>query len=262
MISNVSFTLGDKFLGRIITCFLTTVLLSGCTGSGSNRTNGNETEVLQRTIALAVGYLRAGKYGDAKDTLTRALDIDPRNSLALTTLGVAYELEGEIGLAERNFKRAISVAPKDSQAHNNYAAFLFRQDQFGDAKKHWLIASEDTFFTLRPQVYANLGRVNKLLGEAAAAEEAYVRAVELNPSLPQALLPLANLRFDQRNYVEAKFYHERYESVAPQTPEALWLCVRVARIFSEKNKEASCSLALRNIFPATEEYRLLEESQS
>ena len=241
---------------------LLAVFLAGCVSTTPQKPDIDESEVVRRTIALAVGYMRQGEYTKAKENLLNALKMEPRSPLALTTLGVAFQLEGEPVLAEQQFKRAISYAPSSAQARNNYAAFLYSEARYQEAVDQWLTAADDTYFGLRPQIYANLGLAYQELDDPDAAEAAYVRAVELNASLPQALLALANIRFDQRNYVEAKFYHNRYISVAPQTADALWLCVRLSRIFNKKDKEASCSLALKNIFPATEQYRLFEESES
>lgn len=247
---------------RTVLIVVIATLLAGCTATEppTPRQRMADSEVAKRSITLAVGYLRQRDFAKAKDNLQKALQLDPRNPLALTTLGVTYQLEGELELADDQFRKAISSDPDFPQARNNYAGFLFAQERYAEAETHWRAAAADTFFQLRPQVFANLGRTYQQLGEPGKAEESFVRAVELNPSLPQALIALANIRYTQQNYMEAKFYHDRYDRVAQPSAASLWLCVRLSRVFQDKDREASCGLSLRNIFPATEEFRQYEAS--
>jgi len=237
------------------------LLVAGCVTETVSKKPDQE-EVVKRLITLGTGYLQQGEYVKAKDNLQRALQMNPKSTEALTTLGVAFQLEGEPELAEHHFKRALEINPKATQARNNFAGFLFEQGRYKEAEREWVAASKDSFYPLRARVYANLGLCYARQGDAAKSEASYLRAVELNASQPQALLALANVRFDQQNYDEAKFYYGRFVTVSRQTPGALWLCVRLNRVLKDRDQEASCALALKNLFPSSPEYRLLTESAS
>jgi type IV pilus assembly protein PilF len=137
---------------------------------------------------------------------------------------------------------------------------LFAQGRYQEAIEQLSVAANDQFYQNRAQVYENLGVAYAQLGDMQNAEESYVRSTQLNPSQGRALLEISDIRYDQKNYVEARDYYRRYVSSSSQSARSLWLCVRLARVFEDDNNEASCSLTLRNIFPASDEAKMLEAS--
>ena len=241
----------------LIIVLLGLFLVTGCVTetTGIQKKEVDPQELAEKLINLGVGYLNQGDYTRAKVNLRKALDIDSRSALAHTMFGVLFEREGEDRLAEEHFKKAIRIDPDFSLARNNYGGFLFAQGRFEDAVRQLIAATNDRFYLKRPHAFENLGVSYLSLGETVKAEEAFVRAVELNFSQSRALLELANIRFDQRNFVESRRLYQRHASVSGQSARSLWLCVRLARVFDDTDQEASCALLLRNIFPASDEYK-------
>ncbi len=245
----------------LIIVLLGLFLVTGCVTEtiGPKKKEVDPTEVVEKQINLGVGYLRQREYTRAKENLRKALEIDPRSPLAHTTFGVLFELEGEDALAEEHFNKAIRFDPDFSQARNNYGAFLFARGRFDEAVAQLLVATKDRFYAKRPQAFENLGVSYLHLGETVKAEDAFVRAVELNFSQSRALLELARIRFDQKNFVESRRLYQRHASVSGQSAPSLWLCVRLAGVFDDVDLEASCGLVLKNIFPASDEYSQYKE---
>ena len=232
------------------------LLLSGCvTETTGSVWESDPKRELRARVDLGVGYLSTNEFGRAKENLVKALEIDPDSAEAHNAFGVLFKMEGEVELSEEHFKKALSSNRHFTQARNNYAAFLFEVGRYEDAVKQLRIASEDRLYQRRPQVFENLGVSLLHLNGIAEAEEAFMRSVQLNPKQPRALLELADIRFSQQNYVEARSYFRRHQGVAGQSSRSLWLCIQISRIFGAEDKEASCSLVLRNIFPASEEYK-------
>lgn len=246
---------------RMAVLILSVLLLGGCVteSTGKLPKTIDKEKQLQSLVDLGVGYLRNGDYGRAKENLNKALTIDPKSSLVHNTLAVVFQLEKEFDIAEVYFKNAIKYDPTFTRARNNYGAFLFERGRHQEAIDTLLVASEDRFYGNRSSVFENLGVAYQKMGNEMAAEEAYARAVALNPEQVRALLELANIRFEQRRYVEARELFRRYERVAPKSARSVWLCVRLAKVFENSNDEASCALALKNIFPASDEYKLYQE---
>lgn len=249
-----------------IACLLFAVsFLAGCASTSTptepNLNDAEVDELLQRQMDLAVGYLRNRDYARAKEKLNRAIEISPRYSPAHATYGLLFQAEGETELAEQYFKNAIRFDPDDSQARNSYGAFLFAEKRFHEAVEELEKASENRFYTNRPVVFENLGRAYRRIGDAEGAEYAFTRAIQLNPNQAGATMELADIKFEQRNYVEARNLYRRYTQLAPSNARSLWLCVRLARVFNSYNEEASCGEALEGIFPNSNEYRLYKESR-
>lgn len=237
------------------------LVLGGCMVDGTKKKEVDESQVLDQTIGVAVGYVRQGDYARAKDHLNRALQMDRNSARAHTTLGIVFQLEEENDLAEKHFKEAIRLSPESAPARNNYGAFLFASERYAEAVEQLAVAATDRFYPNRPQVFENLGICYNRMGEFVKAEESFVRAVELNPSQPRALLELAEIRYGQGAYADSEFYFERYETLARQSARGAWLCVRLSHALGDKNREASCTLTLRNLYPSSDEYRQYREWQ-
>ncbi|MEX0942182.1 MAG: type IV pilus biogenesis/stability protein PilW [Pseudomonadales bacterium] len=236
------------------------LMLAGCVSetSQSNRAESKAKQV-QSLVDLGVGYLRNGEYARAKENLTRALEINPNSPLAHNTLALVFQLEQEYEAAEDHFKIAIKTDPKFTRARNNYGAFLFERGRYRDAIVQLEQASEDRFYAGRSTVFENLGVAHTRLGNSAEAERAFERSVALNPEQPRALLELGLIRLEQQRFVESRELYRRHARVAPQSARGLFLCVRVSRVFKDNNEEASCALALKNVFPGSNEYKKYRE---
>lgn len=249
-------------MNRVLMLVTVTLLLAGCVteviGPQPNKPASLEKQ-LQALVDLGIGYTRNGEYGRAKDNLNRALALDPESSKVHNAFGLVFQFEGETKLADFHFSRA-ATDKSFTRAINNYGAFLYAQGRYQEAIDQLKVAGEDQFYQNRPQVYENLGVAYVQTGDANNAEASFLRATQLNVSQGRALLELADIRFKQKNHVEARDYYRRHISASGQSSRSLGLCIELARVFANTNDEASCSLTLKNIFPASEEAKLLEAS--
>ena len=233
--------------------------------SGTRAADG---ELLQRHLEAGVGYLRNRDYARARDKLNRALEIDPESVPVHTAVGLLFQLEGEAALAERHFNTAIRHGEAGgkrhdealTQAHNNYGAFLFSLHRYDEAVAQLTIAAGNQFYMNRASVFENLGVAHARAGEPEGAVAALTRAIRLNPEQPRALLELAEIRFDEQDYAEAGELYHRHTQVTAHSPASLWLCIRVSAALGHLDEAASCELALKNLYPASEEFNLYREA--
>lgn len=248
---------------RLIPLIAIVLMLSGCvTETTGVREAADKEKQLSALVELGTGYLRGGEYGRAKEHLNKALELEPKSSVAHNTLAIVFQLEQEYDVAERHFRLAMRYDPDFTRARNNYGAFLFERKRYEEAIEQLTIASEDRFYQGRPSVFENLGVAYMQMGDTAAAEQAFERSIALNPSQPRALIELAEIRYGQQRYVPSRELYRRHQASAAQSARSLWLCVRLARVFSDSDKQASCALALRNIFPGSKEYKEYQETMS
>ena len=162
-----------------IVLLLLALLVSSCqsvkTTNGESTDNGT-VELVQRHLDLAIGYLRNRDYQRAKEKLSKALDIEPKNADLHATYGLVFQLEGETDLAEEYFKQAVRYDPQSAQIRNSYGAFLFSEKRFHEAVDQLSKASEDRFYPNRPMVFENLGVAYNRIGDPEKAEYAFIRA--------------------------------------------------------------------------------------
>ena len=212
-----------------------------------------QEEAAENYVQLGLGYLRRGDRQRSRANLMKALERDETSASAHNGLALIFQLEDENALAEEHFKKAINFEPELTRVRSNYGVFLFRQQRYEDAEQQFLIAAEDINYPRRANVLFNIGQIAKQLKKPDEAQEAWEKAIKLNPDLSGPFLELADVYFKSGDYPKAKRYLERYETLSKPSPRALWLAVRLEHVFGNKNGVASKALALRNMFPYSKE---------
>lgn len=210
-------------------------------------------EAAENYVQLGLGYLRKGDRQRSRANLLKALEKDDESAAAHNGLALLSQLEGENILAEEHFKKAISFEPELTRVRNNYGVFLFSQKRYEDAEKQFLIASEDISYARRAHVFFSIGQTAKQLSKLEEAKQAWEKAIKLNPGLSGPFLELAEVYFKAGDYPKTKRYLEHYETLSKPSPRALWLAVRLEHAFGNKDGVASKALALKKMFPYSEE---------
>lgn len=214
-------------------------------------------------VAIAVQYLQKGDYDEAHRHLQKALDLDPKSAEAHNFLAYLLEQEGDQKEAEKHYRRAVSLQADYSQAHNNYGSFLYKKGDFSGAASEFAKASEDLSYDKRELALENLGRALVKTGDTAGAETALTRALRLNQDLPLANFEMAQIQFNKGNTAGARQLYQRYLQLTPgqvQSARTLWLGIRLERINGDKNALASYELALKRLYPDSEEYTAYQKS--
>jgi type IV pilus assembly protein PilF len=247
---------------RVFLVCLGLALAGGCvTTETGNLPKAKPTdERLQAHLDLARGYLEQRDVGNARRPLEQALKIDPTSVEANVLMATIYQVEGENDLADATYRKAIRYDPDHAMARNNYGGFLYAEGRFEEARRQLLVAVKDTTYTARAQAYENLALTELKLGRLEDAEKSFQRALMLNSSQPRALLELADLYFERGVYPTSKQYYDAYIRSSRQTPRSLWLGIRLARVFDDRDALASYSLALKNLYPGTDEYRQFQDT--
>jgi len=245
---------------RVLVPFI--VLLLGCvtTETGGIPKAKSEDDRVKAHLDLARGYLAKADIARARRPLEQALKIEPNSVEANTLMATVLQVEGDDALAEESFKRAIRYGPDSAMARNNYAQFLYSKSRYEEARKNLLIAAKDTSYPARAQVYENLGRTEVKLGQQDDAEKDFQRALMLSNEQTLSMLELSEIYYAKGDYPTSKHYFDLYSKTGKSNARTLWLGIRLSRIFDDQNALASYALALKNLYPGSEEYKLYRES--
>lgn len=233
------------------------VALSGCNQSNIRPDDQNKSSSAVANMELGIEYMREGKKAIALELLQKALDQDPGLAEAHNAIAVLYESLGETDKADDHFKRSISLDPKNSQAHNNYGGFLCRNQRWDDAEASFLKAATNPLYETPEVAYTNAGICASTAKDAAKAEQYWRKALEVNPKFPAALLQMARLSVNQKDYMRARAYLQRLHEAARPNAESLWLGIQTERVLGDKNAEASYTMLLKNGFPNSPQARQL-----
>lgn len=211
---------------------------------------------LKDYASLANGYLQEGKREQALRAIKRGMEIDDRDSGLLNALALYYYSDGETKLADETYRKAVRHNPKDSATLLNYGAFLYQERRVDDACAILKRAVDDPLYVNRHMAFLNYGICLREQKKYHEAEEAFRRSLANNARNPRALLEVAELKFEQGEFAQAKQYFETYGSrVTQQSPRSAWLGVRLMYALGSYDQMESYALFLRNQFPNSAEYR-------
>ena len=238
------------------------LVFCGCnqtTGSAIN-VSPRSNEIAEANLNLGIAYLKRGDYEKALEKLNKALSADSGYAPTYNALGLLYQKIGKPDQAEQYYKHAISISPNDSLTLNNYGQFLCQNNRYDEAQETFLKAANNPLYETPEISIANAGTCAIKNDQRDVAENYFRDALKKNPKVPVALIQMAELSYDQGNYLSARAYLQRYLEIAEHTANSLWLGIRIERELGDKNAISSYALLLRNNFPESEEARLLQES--
>ena len=233
-------------------------LLAGCVSSGdssSMTTDKGRNEARQAYVQLGLGYLQQGMTEQAKVPLRKALELDKSDPDTNAALALVFQSEMESGLAEQAFRTALDGRPDDARILNNYGSFLFEQQRYQEASAQFQKAAADTLYPERSRVYENLGITSLKLGQRDAGRAQLEKALRLNRQQPRALLEMAELSYEDRHYVPARDYYDRFSLLSGQNARSLLLGVRLATVHEEHDTAARFGQQLERLYPGTPEYQ-------
>lgn len=243
---------------RAALSILMLALLAGCVSGGAGdplATRQGREEAGRAYVQLGLGYLQQGLAGQAKAPLSQALALNSSDADAHAALALVFQAEGEPQLALQHFEKALAVRPADTRIRNNFGSFLYAQGRFADAQAMFRQAAADTLYPERSRVYENLGLTARRLGEAEQAHAYLEKALRLNQRQPRALLEMAELSYENRHYVPARDYYDRFSQLSDHNARSLLLGFRLASALDQQGTAAQLGQQLQRLYPGTPEYQ-------
>ena len=233
-------------------------VLTGCVTTGDvnpMRTDKGRDAARDAYIQLGIGYLQQGNTGRAKSPLKKALELDSSNADAHAALALVFQQEMESELADEHFRKALSARSDDTRILNNYGGFLYEQKRYPEAKVRFEQAAKDNLYQERARIFENLGMTALMMKQREEAKGYFERALRIDARQVRALLEMAELFYEDKNYVQARAYYDRYVAVAQENARSLLLGSRLATIYEDRDKAASIGLQLKRLYPGTPEYQ-------
>jgi len=128
------------------------------------------TEAVKRQPLAAVYLARGraqsalGKFAEAVDDYTRALELQPENAVAQANRGWAYVVLDAYQLALRDFEKVVAVDPTSADGHNGRAYALVRLGQYRRAVED----AERALKLSTPRNARNIYNASRTYAQAAA----------------------------------------------------------------------------------------------
>jgi type IV pilus assembly protein PilF len=202
---------------------------------------------------LAIEYLKGNNVAAAQEKIEKALQQNPRDPAVHTAAALLYERLREPRKADSHYSRALRLEPDNPESQNNYAVFLCRNGQHAKGSKLFERAATNPRYRTPEIAYANAGVCARSAKDLVAAEKNFRQALALRPTLPDALLQMADLSLERGNGLQARAFLQRYFQATAATPDALLLGVRVERALGDTAAADEYAARLRKSFPASEQ---------
>lgn len=213
-------------------------------------------------IQAASEYLKVNDTENALRHIEAVLELDDDYAPAHQGLALIYVTEGQLDKAEQSFKRALRLDPSLSKARNNYSSLLFKQERYEEAARMLEYAVKDIGYDNRAKAMENLGVCYIQLKEYDKAIDIFQRALRMNPRMPRSHLELAEIYQKQGEYKTAIRYVQSFQKITKPSPRSLLLGVQIAQKLNDVDAKASYEVALRNLFPESNEYKMYLEAKA
>lgn len=244
---------------------LAAAILSGCVTSTESvfTSEASPKDAAEKRLELARSYIGQGDWENAERNLRQARELDPGSAEVSEAFALVYQSTGEYELAEKSFRKALSTQRDFSRARNNFAAFLYQRQRYQEANDQLEIVVKDTLYSGRPRAFVNLGLCRVQLEDYVGAKAAFERSLTMDRSNALAMLELARVEYELQEYAAARRWYDMHRGfVRRPSAGALWLGIRIAHAQGDADTEASHALALRNLYPKSQEYREYEDAKA
>ena len=210
---------------------------------------------------LAALYYQRGNMNVALEELRLAVEADSSYATAHGMFGLVYMELKENTLAQASFERALGLAPEDPDINHNYGWFLCQTGREPAATEYFDRALRNPLYATPARTHTAAGTCALRRGDLKSADASLQKALAIDPNQPAALLQLAQVRYRQGRFDEARKLLARYTNLVEPTAESLWLALRVERRLGQRTTELSYANQLRRRFPASREAQALQRGQ-
>jgi type IV pilus assembly protein PilF len=202
---------------------------------------------------LAIEYLKANNLAAAQEKIEKALQQNPKDPGVHTAAGLLYERLRDPRKADEHYGRALRLDPKNPEMQNNYAVFLCRTGQHVKGRKMFEQAANNALYRTPEVAWTNAGVCARSAKDLAGAEQSFRQALAISPTMPDALLQMADLSLERGNGLQARAFLQRFLQTGRTTPDALLLGVRIERSLGDSAAANEFAAQLRKSFPTSEQ---------
>lgn len=221
--------------------------------SSSRDVKSDPIEAASLNVSLGQAYLAKGQLERAMEKLTKAAQLNPKSSDAHTLLGVLYEQIGNDKRAEEYYAHAQKLTPEAGASNNNLGRFLCSRGRYAEADRYFQIALADPFYKNPETGLVNRAACAMRWGKREIAEETLAKALQIAPQNSAALLHMAQLSYEDGEYMRARAFLERHLSGAPAAPDTLMLGLQIETKLGDRRAVENYRRRLMTEFPDSEQ---------
>jgi len=206
---------------------------------------------------LAAGYYERAQFNVALEELGAAERIDPTYARIYNLYGLVYTMLEDAPRAEQQFRRAIELAPNDPDARHNWGWYLCTHGRERESIPEFDLAIRSPMYRTPEIALVNAGKCSAAIGDVAAADQYFRRALQVRPNDAGAAYNLALLNFKGGRLPESRALMKVVMQQNSPGAEALFLGMCIERRLGDRSAEQSYVTQLRNRYPDSAETRAI-----
>lgn len=245
---------------KILAGLCCVLLLAGGPALAQQSGSGDPMHDAARINArLCIEYMKQGQLAIARDKIDKALQQNPRDPDVQMAAGLLYEQLRDVDKAEKHYRLALSYDSHNPEAQNALGAFFCRNGQPKKGEATFLEAARNPLYRTPEVAYTNAAVCARQAGRLEQAEEYLRLAVSQRNPYPEAMLQMANVSFERRNYLQARAFLERYLVTTPGTAGVLLLGYQIEMALDSPDGAREYAVRLKARFPDSPEARTLDD---
>lgn len=228
---------------NLLSYLLVGVLATGCVTKIVNTDGSVQNSVVDKVklsdtyVNLAIEYQKHDAPQVALDRLNLAIDTNSSNARAYMVRGLVYDELNKPTLAENDFLKAISMNSTYSEAYVSYGSFLCSQKRYDEAMKNFAIALDNPLYFTPEVGYLSRAKCEYQMNDLTTANKDLLRSLSFKNIQQDSYVLLAQIQFQQNNFVVAKYYIDKYSGT--QTPNSLWLHIQILQALLDSGVDAN-----------------------
>lgn len=240
-------------IDKSICLLLLVALLQACVTADPGPTNNERASAVN--VQLGIGYLQQNNLELADEKLSKALRQDPNSSSAHNAYAILQEQLRQDDKAEYHYKQATKLNPNDSQAANNYGTFLCKKGRELESEKYFLQALKNPLYSTPEFAYTNAAVCLLKKQQVEPAKDYLRKALTAKTDFAPALLAMAGLLYEQKEYESSQIYIDRFHLVAQPSARSLDLSIRIGLAEDSATDISELVQRLGEDFPDSREYQ-------
>lgn len=183
----------------------------------------------QNAISIAQQFIGTKDYKAALKQAEIAIKSDPKSGIPYMVKAFVLDQQGEIRKAGDFYATAVRLSPANGYVLNAHAAHLCEKGDYDLADTQFLKAANDSNYPLSYEAFANAGKCSLSDNNLTRAEERARSALGLNPESASALETMAQIKFKQSLFFEARAFMQRREALGPLDAPLLQLAQQIEK---------------------------------
>jgi tetratricopeptide (TPR) repeat protein len=155
---------------------------------------------IEKLIGIAMQHFNSENFVSAQENFLSVLEMEPGNLEATFYLGLINFYNGDYETAESYYLQALEQDPANNDIKNYLSKVYLEQDMSDEAIVLLSEIAEDTQDKL---VWMRIGKIHAEIEYYEEAQDAFEKAIELDPEYGNAYLEIGYVLYEQEYYEEA-----------------------------------------------------------